>query len=129
MLPIDRPLTYHDILKYIKMLNIQHFRGVFMRDTLPKKPLKIECLILNHDSARSVGSHWTSLAKINNFAWYFDSFGNLIPPLEVKAYLGKDVKLFLNYNQCQSFGTVICGQLCLKFLYNFWKTINKDAFI
>lgn len=129
MLPVDRPLTNHDILNYVKISKIPHFRGVFMRDTLPKKPRKIECLILNHDSVRSTGTHWTALAKISDSAWYFDSFGNLLPPLEIKTYLGKNVKIFLNYNQYQNFDTVICGQLCLKFLHHFWNAINSSDLI
>lgn len=110
------------------MMNIPHFRGVFMRDTLPKKPRKIECLILNHDSVRSTGTHWTALTKINDHAWYFDSFGNLLPPLELKTYLGENVKLLLNYKQYQAADTVICGQLCLEFLANFWRGINIKTF-
>ena len=92
-----------------------------MRDTLPKKPLKIECWILNHDSAQSTGTHWTALAKIDKMAWYFDSFGNLRPPLEVMSYLGDGVKLVLNYHKYQNENSSQCGHLCLKFLYNFWK--------
>lgn len=101
-------------------MEIPHFRGVYMRDTLPRKPKNVECLILNHDSVRSTGTHWTALAKINNMAWYFDSFGNLLPPLEVKTYLGSRVKLMINYKKYQKPNTFICGQLCLRFLQNFW---------
>lgn len=101
-----------------------------MRDSLPRNPKKIECLIINHDGgAQSKGTHWSSLAKVNDTAWYFDSFGNLLPPLEIKSYLGDHVKLLLNYNRYQKFGTMICGQLCLKFLYNFWQTINIRDFL
>lgn len=99
-----------------------------MRDNMPRKPSKIECLVLNHDSVRSRGSHWTALTKINNTAWYFDSFGDLLPPLEVKEYLGENVRILLNYNRYQKYDTMVCGQLCLKFLYNFWSSINTDAF-
>lgn len=102
-------------------MEIPYFRGVFMRDTLPKKSKERECWIINHDSIRSTGTHWTALAKINNTAWYFDSFGNLLPPLEVKTYLGSNVNIMLNYKKYQRSNTFICGQLCLKFLYNFWK--------
>lgn len=106
-------------------MGIPHFRGVFMRDTLPKRPRKIECWILNHDSARSTGTHWTALVKLNNEAWYFDSFGNLLPPLEVKNYLSNKVKLMINYEKYQESNTVICGQLCLKFLQTFWRKVHK----
>lgn len=95
-----------------------------MRDTLPSNATNIECLILNHDINRSRGSHWAALVKINKSAWYFDPFGNLLPPLEIKEYLGENVKILLNYKKYQRFNTMICGQLCLKFLYNFWQTIN-----
>lgn len=128
-LPETRALTNHDLIKYVKILKIPHFRGVFMRDVLPKKSRKIECWILNHDSVRSTGTHWTALAKINNTAWYFDSFGNLLPPLEVKTYLGRNVKILLNYKQYQSSDTQICGHLCLKFLDNFWRGINMETFL
>lgn len=111
------------------MLEIPHFRGVFMRDNLPKKPSNIECLVLNHDSVRNRGSHWSALAKIHNIAWYFDPFGDLLPPLELKDYLGENVKIMVNYNRYQRYDTMICGQLCLKFLRNFWMTINIDAFL
>lgn len=121
--PTDRALSNHDLVKYAKLLRIPHFRGVFMRDTLPKKPKKIECWILNHDSVKSVGTHWTALAKINDRAWYFDSFGNLMPPIEVKVYLGTNVELMFNYNRYQKFNTFICGQLCLNFLQRFWGNI------
>lgn len=123
--PVDRALSNHDLIKYANSLEIPHFRGVFMRDTLPKRPKKVECWIMNLDSVRFTGTHWTALAKINNEAWYFDSFGNLLPPLEVKAYLGAKVKLVVNYKQYQHFNTLICGQLCLRFLESFWENIYK----
>lgn len=121
-LPADRALSNHDLIKYAKLMHIPHFRGVYMRDTLPQKPRKNECCIINHDSVQSSGTHWTALAKINDKAWYFDSFGNLLPPLEVKKYLGPNVNLMINYNTYQNPQTFICGQLCLKFLFKFWKS-------
>lgn len=91
-----------------------------MLDTLPKKVKDVECWVLNHDSIKSTGTHWTALAKIKNVAWYFDSFGNLPPPLDVIDYLGSNVNILHNYSRYQEFGTFVCGQLCLKFLYKFW---------
>lgn len=96
-----------------------------MRDNLPQKPRKKECLILNHDSAQSTGTHWTAMAKINKTAWYFDSFGRLLPPLELKKYLTDEVTILYNYNQYQNPNTIICGHLCVQFLYNFWKKMSE----
>lgn len=52
-----------------------------MRDNLPKKPWKNECMIINHDSIKHQGTHWSCFVKIDKNAYYFDSFGKLSPPL------------------------------------------------
>ena len=43
----NKPLTNFQLIDTIKELNIPHFRGVFMRNDLPRRPLKRECGILN----------------------------------------------------------------------------------
>lgn len=118
---MNRPLSNHDIIKFAKEMQIPHFRGVFMRDSLPKKCKRNECFVLNHDSTKNSGTHWTALVKVDKNVHYFDSFGNLPPPLELIKYLGKNVQIKYNYHRYQNFDTVICGQLCMKFLCNFWK--------
>ena len=35
----NKALTNHELIYYIKQLNIKNFRGVFMRDNLPKKKI------------------------------------------------------------------------------------------
>lgn len=57
-----------------------------MRDTLPSKPRKIECAVLNLDTSNNSGTHWVAYAKQNDYVEYFDSFGNLKPPLELIKY-------------------------------------------
>lgn len=91
-----------------------------MRDKLPKKPKKVECAIVNLDSSDNEGTHWVAYVKVNNYCEYFDSFGNLKPPLELVKYM-KNNLINYNYDQYQSFDTVNCGHLCLKFLNKFWK--------
>lgn len=90
-----------------------------MRNNLPKRVYKIECAIINLDSVDGPGTHWVAYYKNNKNVYYFDSFGNLPPPLELVYYLGGDTKIFYNHKNYQKFDTVICGQLCIKFLYNF----------
>lgn len=121
MLP-NRPLTNFDLLKCIKSLKIPHFRGVFMRDSLPnEKPWQKECMIVNHDSIKNIGTHWTCFVKEKENAYYFDSFGKLAPPIELVTYLGSKTQIFYNYERFQKFCTVICGHLCLRFLYEFYR--------
>lgn len=101
-------------------MQIPYFREVFMRDTLPKRVNKIECLILNHDVKRNRGTHWTAVVKIADKAYYFDSYGKLPPPIELVEYLGKKTQILYNYTRYQKFNTVVCGHLCLRFLHEFW---------
>lgn len=119
------PLSNYDIIDLAKTLKIPHFHGVFMRDKLFKKngPATQECWILNHANSNwKDGTHWTALAKANDTAVYFDSFGKLPPPLEVVSYLGGDnIKLYYNAKPYQKYGSTICGHLCLKFLHDFWQ--------
>lgn len=110
----NRALTDVDLKKFA--LNIPYFRGVFMRDSLPKHPHLRECGIINLDSSSGPGTHWVAYYKNRDKKEYFDSFGNLQPPVEVIKYLGKN--LMYNYKQEQNYDSSNCGHLCLQFLYN-----------
>lgn len=93
-----------------------------MRDDLPNEdPWENECMVINHDSKENPGTHWSCYTKTDKIIFYFDSFGKLAPPLELFNYLGSDCSFYYNYKQYQKFNTVICGHLCLKFLYEFYK--------
>ena len=106
IIPI-KPLTNHELLKYAKLFKIKNFRGVFMRDTLPKNRFKsIESGIVNLDSNKSQGTHWVCYYGNN----YFDSFG-LPPPDEVVKYM--KTPIFYNSNEIQDRQSVTCGHLCL----------------
>ena len=94
------------------------FRGVFMRDALPKKPWKTEIGILNLDSLEGKGTHWTLWSKADSNYFYFDSFGHG-PPIELSKYLNNDI-IYSTF-QVQEMGTEYCGQLCLILLANLVK--------
>lgn len=106
--------------------NIPHFRGVFMRDMLPKRSKRIECGIVNLDSSNGNGTHWVAYYKNNENIEYFDSFGNLQPPLEIIKYLGSFIKY--NHKQKQQYNSFNCGHLCLDFLCKKTKNniLNKN---
>lgn len=87
-----------------------------MRDSLPVKPFKKECGILNLDLTTGPGTHWTAYYKKGaKRIIYYDSFGNLQPPKELISYLGKNIKY--NKESNQTYNSFICGHLCLIFLY------------
>lgn len=91
-----------------------------MRDALPEKIRENESGIVNLDSIYGGGTHWVCYSKHGKNIFYFDSYGNLRPPLELINYfysLGP-VDISYNYERKQSMSTVICGHLCLLFLNN-----------
>ncbi len=104
------PLTNKDLDNWVKKLDIKNCRGVFMRDTLPKKIKNIECGIINLDSINGCGTHWTCYHKNENQCYYFDSFG-LDPPIELCMYLNSEIDL--STFQIQEFNTHHCGYYCL----------------
>ena len=85
----DGPLTNYELVDYVEKLNIPDFRGVFMRDTLPNKPKKRECGIVNFSSSKEIGTHWVCYLwyyKNGSARIYFDSYGQ-ITPQEIQDYL------------------------------------------
>ena len=118
-IPSDRGLTNIELEQLAKKLQIDHFRGVFMRDTLPSLPKYAECGIVNLNLFKEPGSHWVCYAKFGKRRLYFDSFGQVVPT-EIAKYL-KTSKEFAenapvigrNTDIVQNVNTHVCGHLCL----------------
>ena len=138
-IPDDKGLSNIDILRYVHELEIPYFRGVFMRDTLPRKPYSKECGIVNFNTSKQSGSHWVCYYKDGmNRRIYFDSFGQMTLD-EIQKYLktskeyeaGKEV-IQRNTDIVQRINTHVCGHLCLFVLtslarehHNFQQVLNK----
>jgi len=106
----NKPLSNFEIDDAVKKIGLKNFRGVFLRDTLPKKPKRNESAIMNLDDTSGNGTHWVAWFKRGNDKFYFDSFG--FPPLtELESYLNRGV--FYPTEQIQLRQEVICGHLCL----------------
>lgn len=102
-----------------------------MLDTLPRKiSNKNECSIINNDSIKGPGTHWTCYKVIRKTSrkgkkykdvYYFDSYGDLEPPLELIEYWKSDslpTNIFYNYERYQSDNSYLCGHHCLRELYS-----------
>jgi hypothetical protein len=87
-----------------------------MKDKLPKKMWENETGIVNLDNFSGVGTHWVCYKKLQNTVYYFDSFGNLPPPIELQNYFKTAHSVLYNFDRLQKFGTSVCGHLCLEFL-------------
>ena len=85
MLP-NKPLNNFE-LEDSEGTQVPFFRGVFLLDTLPKKPNKTECGIVNFNKSDCPSMHWVTWYKNGKTKIYFDSYG-VQPPIEVVKYLG-----------------------------------------
>ena len=118
-LDADRALSNIDLLEYIELLKVPKFRGVYMRDELPKRINPVECGIVNLSPHEQLGTHWICYAKVHKNRIYFDSFGRKTP-LEIKMYM-KTAEEFRNNTPVIDTSTDIvqrvdssnCGHLCL----------------
>ncbi len=106
----NKPLSNFDLQDAAKIIKIPRFRGVFVRDGLPKNSRKQECGILNLDDSSGNGTHWVAWAKSGDTKYYFDSYG-IQPPQELIKYLKSPI--LYNSERIQPDGQVFCGHLCL----------------
>lgn len=120
----NKALTNVDLENACRQLNIP-IRGVFMRDSLPKRCKEEEFGIVNLDSRFGEGTHWVCYGKRGDEKLYFDSFG-LLPPLELQRYLGK--RVFYSSYQIQRPEDVICGHLCLLILNRIKDNLDVENF-
>ena len=106
----NKPLSNLEIIDAAKKLWLFGFRGVFLRDTLPKKPKLNECGILNLDSSSGDGTNWVMWFKKGKDKFYFDSYG-VQSHSEQISYLKSPI--FYNSERVKQNGEVFCGHLCL----------------
>ena len=116
----ESPLTDIDLYRYARELKINNFRGVYMRDNLPKVARSKECGIVNFNTSEQSGSHWVCYYKDGmKIRIYFDSFGQVTLD-EIQKHLktekeyemGKEV-IQRNTDIVQRVNTHVCGHLCL----------------
>ena len=66
----NKPLSNIELIHAAKQLKIPNFRGVFLRDTLPKTLERNECGILNLDDSSGGGTHWVAWYKKGTEKYY-----------------------------------------------------------
>ena len=113
---INKPLSNHDLIDWVKQLGIKYFRGVFSKDVLPTQIRNKECGIVNHDDHIGPGTHWVAYRNIDKFCEYFDPFG-LKMPQEVTKYMTTSGKRSVySMDEIQESDSVLCGYWCLYYL-------------
>jgi len=56
----NKPLSNFEIEDAVEKIGLKNFRGVFLRDTLPKKPKRNECALMNLEDTSGNGTHWVA---------------------------------------------------------------------
>ena len=97
----SKPLNKIELEDAARKLEIPYFRGVFVRDALPKNYRNKECGILNLDDAGKRGTHWVAWYKNDKNKIYFDSY-DIKPPTVMIEYLGSSIHY--NSDQLQQAG-------------------------
>ena len=106
----NKPPSNLEIIDAAKKLSLYEFRGVFLRDILPKKVKLNECGILNFDSSSGDGTHWVMWFRNGKNKFYIDSYG-VQPSSELIAYLKSAI--FYNSERVQQNDEEFCGHLCV----------------
>src|SRR5436190_19648362 len=98
-----------------------------MRDRLPSKIRKNETGIVNLDGYSGEGTHWVCYKKLQDKVYYFDSLGNIPPPLELLQYF-KSAK-YVMHNHFTTFNSIpnISENENNKFHYYKQNPIEKEA--
>ena len=102
---------------------VPHFRGVYTRDSLPRKPRR-GYYVMNFDKTGESGSHWVCMHIGKSTNTYFDSYSRKPPPFTQRAFakfLGLTKRLEKNTKQLQSDFSTTFGQWCIYFI---WRACN-----
>ena len=110
MLP--HPLTNFEIQKYYKKEPI--LNGVYSRNNLPNK-IKDVAYVINLDEYSNTRTHWIALYGLNNNIIYFDSFGVVHIPKEIKIFIDKSI-VVTSIFRIQANDSVISGYFCIRFI-------------
>ena len=106
------PLTNFEIQEYYK--NDPRFNGVYSRVNLPKT-IKNGAYVINLDEYADVGTHWIALYVKDNKITYFDSFGVVYIPKEVKKFIeNKNIKI--NIFRIQADNSIMSEYFCTGFM-------------
>lgn len=107
-----------EIDTYLKHLPVNS-SGVYASDHLPLRLPSSSALVVNTDPHTKSGTHWIAIfLDANGKMEYMDSFGQ--PPLipdHIKFIRRNSCCYRYNVQPLQSYGTSVCGQYCLVYLY------------
>ena len=115
-----KSLSNTDLEKLINVMRLP-LNNIIMRDET-KEIIDDGFYIINLDTSKNEGTHWTCLYHHPLKSYYFDSFG-FVPPYEVEKII-----IPYNYNNkdIQDYNSDACGWYCLAFIKFIYDKNNKE---
>lgn len=84
----NKPLSTADLLKYVKLLEIPHFKGFLCEIRYQMKFIKMKAELLTWTvPIQGYRTHWVWYSKQGQKIMCFDSYGNFRPPLKLINYI------------------------------------------
>jgi thioredoxin-related protein len=115
-----KTLSDTDISKYCSQLKLP-LENILMRDEI-KDNLKEGFYVVNLDTSKNDGTHWTVCYSYPLKSCYFDSFG-FVPPLELE----EKIKPYIyNDKDIQDWDSDACGWYCIAFIKFLHDKMNKE---
>lgn len=109
---LTKALSGHQVNELLH--DVKGYRGVHMRDNLPKNIKAGQSIVINLDNSSGNGTHWTALYRDKEKLNYFDSFG-MAPPQELVDLFPR-VKIVHNTHQFQPMSNTNCGAYSVYFI-------------
>lgn len=116
-----KALSNYDIIKLCQHKNLP-LNAVLMRDEVKKK-LNYGFSVINLETTRQDGSHWTCVLYTPLTSYYFDSYG-FVPPLELEEVIRPYT---YNNTDIQDFDSEACGYYCVAFIKFMNDKKDKDS--
>ncbi len=101
--------------------------GIYLRDELKDYNLSDGNYILNLDSMKGSGTHWTAFIIKGEIIVYMDSYGMPAPENQLVLFNKAGYRVYTNHIQVQDYKSTLCGYYCLLFLY--YMNYEKNLFL
>ena len=95
-----------------KSVHLKHLNGIVCaRDMLPKKrPWRVQAYIVNTHRSDQPGEHWVAIFFRENWAYYFDSYGQPPPDADILQFIEQNTRSYTYNKRClQSVEMPVCG--------------------
>ena len=114
-----------------KSVNLKHLNGIVCaRDMLPKnRPQGVQAYIVNTHRSNQPGEHWVAIFFRENWAYYFDSYGQTPPDADILPFIEQNTRSYTYNKQRIQDGLIpVCGMYSIFALDFLAKGCDLDTY-